>query len=57
MIATLGVFFHVQADGAVGEEAEGGIGGVVGHDYTPDGPAFALVIAEHHRQYCRVTAH
>ncbi len=49
MIAALGVFFHVHADGAVGEEAEGGIGGVVGHDYTPDGPASALVIAEHHR--------
>ena len=49
MIAAFGVLFYVHADGAVGEEAEGGLGGVVGHDYTPGGPAFALVVAEHYR--------
>ena len=42
-------FLDVHADGVVWEEAEGGVCRAVGHDYAADGPAFALVVAEHHR--------
>lgn len=42
-------FFHVKADGTVGQDAGGRIGGTIRHEDLAHGPGFAFVVTDVHR--------